>query len=285
MTPPSQSARPGSGLSRPRGFDLGLLILRGAAALVLVTWGGGKFHSLVQALNSNQPLGAWRFGAAVRQVGFPVPIFMAVCAVLNESVIAALLVLGVVSRPAALFALLGWIGCFYSNIHWHQELLRPTQLALIFAALAFPGAGRYSIDHVFWSRKSRSPEKLNDFGLLLLRIGTALASIALVIFSPMKQPHLLAFATLPNWLLVVACAGAVLVGFGFYARLISAVLLAFWICTMSAGLLAGQSWNAYPFGAALVGSALFAIIYGALAFTGPGRIIIPFPCQYPTSDK
>jgi putative oxidoreductase len=271
MEPPLPTQSAGTS-DRPRRFDVGLLLLRGTAAVVLLTWGFTKFHDLVQALNSSQALESWRFSQMVRKAGFPFPVFMAVCADLNESVLAGMVILGVLTRPAALIAALGWVGCLYVNFIWHQELLRPMQFTLIFAALAFLGAGRYSVDHALWSRRARWPDWFSSFGLLLLKVGAALASIALVIFPTMKQPHLLAFVTLPNWLLVVAAVGAGWVGLGLRTRWVAAGLSVFWVGTLLAGFLAGQNWNSYPLGAGLVGSALFAIIYGTLALTGPGRI-------------
>ena len=192
---------------------------------------------------------------------------MAVCAALNESLVAALLLFGILTRPAALFASLGMIGALYSSVRLDNELLRAALCALIFAALALLGAGRYSVGYALRPRSARPPEWTNDAGLLLLRIGGAIALIALAA-TPMAKgkPDLFGLASTANWPLVVACGGAVSVGFGFLSRPISAGLSLFWICAMSSGLLDGHVWNVYP-----IRDALFAIIYGALAFIGPGR--------------
>ena len=264
MSPPLPT-QSGESPARPRGYDLGLLLLRGAAALVLVTWGWGKFTALMHALNSGPPLGSWHFVQIIGQVGFPFPTFMAVCAVLNESLVATLLVLGIFMRPAALIAALGMIGALYASICWNNELLRAALCALIFAALALLGAGRYSLGHVLWPGREDPTQTSADLGLVLLRTGAAVASVSLAIIPLVKAPNL-AVASPANWWLIVAGVGSVLAALGLKIRPVSAALTGFWLFTSLAGLYAGFAWSVFP-----IRAALFAIIYGALALTGPGR--------------
>jgi uncharacterized membrane protein YphA (DoxX/SURF4 family) len=266
--PRSRSTGPHARAARPHNFDIGLFILRTAALLVLGTWGWMKFHSLINMVHSGRPLANSGFVRLVRQLGFPFPRFMAISAIINESVVAALLFLGIVTRPAAVIGALGMAGAWYSSIRLGEEPLRAALCTLIFATLAFTGAGRFSADQVLW-RKHSIPAWCDDFGLFVLRVGVAIASIALAIAPTAKDPNLLAFVPAAHWPLVLACSGAVIVAFGMITRAAAGTLSIFWLCAVLAGLQNGSSWNMSP-----IRAALFAAVFGALAFTGPGRISI-----------
>jgi uncharacterized membrane protein YphA (DoxX/SURF4 family) len=237
--------------------------LRVTALLIAGTWGWMKFHSLINILHSGRPLRNSGFVRLVRQLGFPFPRFMAVSAIINESVVASLLFLGIVTRPAAVVASLGMAGALYSSIRLHEEPLRAGLCALIFATLAFMGAGRYSADYVIW-RKKNSPAWRDDLGLLLLRVGAAAASIALAVVPTARDPYLHVTVPAAIWPLILA---GVVVGFGLISRAVEGALSIFWICAMLASLAHGNNWNTSP-----IRAALFAVIFGALAFTGPGRV-------------
>lgn len=258
-----------STVGRDHGLDIALLLLRGAALLVLATWGWAKFHGLVNIVKSGRPLGNSGFVRLVRQLGFPLPRFMAVCAIINESVVACLLFLGIVTRPAALVASLGMAGAWYSSIVLGEEPLRAALCTIIFATLAFCGAGQYSADYLLWPRRAIGSTRGKDVGLLLLRVGIAMASLALAIVSTAKDPNLLAFAPAAHWPLVLACSGGVIVAFGVFTRTVSGALLVFWCCAMVSELYAGVHWNMSP-----IRAALFVAAFAGLTFAGPGRISI-----------
>jgi len=254
------------GARRNHSFDIGLFILRTAALLVVGTWGWMKFHSLINIVHSGRPLANSGFVRLIRQLGFPLPRFMAVCAIINESVVSGLLFLGVVTRPAALLATLGMAGAWYSSIRLGEEPLRAALCMVIFATLAFTGAGQYSIDHITWRWKNNSIW-CDDIGLLILRVGAASASLAMAIVPTAKDPNLFAFAPAAHWPLVLAFLGGVMAGFGIFTRSVSGTLSIFWLVAIVSGLRAGIGWNMSP-----IRAALFATVFGALAFTGPGRI-------------
>jgi uncharacterized membrane protein YphA (DoxX/SURF4 family) len=185
--PGSQSARLHPSAGRDRSLDIALFILRAAALLVIGTWGWAKLHGLINIVHLGRPLANSGFVRLVRQLGFPLPRFMAVCAIINESVVASLVFWGIVTRPAALVASLGNAGAWYSSLVLGEESLRAALCTLIFATLAFCGAGKYSADHVLWPRKASSSAWGEDLGLLLLRIGIAVASMALAIVPRAKD--------------------------------------------------------------------------------------------------
>jgi uncharacterized membrane protein YphA (DoxX/SURF4 family) len=264
-----QSTRPHAIAARDHGLDIALVILRAAALLVVGTWGWAKFHGLINIVHSGRPLANSGFVRLVRQLGFPLPRFMAVCAIINESVVACLLFLGIVTRPAALVASLGMAGAWYSSIVLGEEPLRAALCTTIFATLAFCGAGQYSADYLLWPRKAISSTRGKDVGLLLLRAGIAMASLALAIVSTATDRNLLAFAPDAHWPLVLACSGGVIVAFGVFTRPVSAVFSVFWSCAMVSALYAGVDWNMSP-----IRAALFATAFLGLTFSGPGRISI-----------
>lgn len=261
--PRSQSARLRPAATRARSFDIGLFILRATALLVITTWGWMKLHSLINMVHAGRPLANSGFVRLIRQLGFPFPRFMAVCAIINESVVAALVFLGIATRPAALIASLGMAGAWYSSIRLSEEPLRAALCMLIFATLAFCGAGRYSVDHALWRNKN-FPVWYDDFGLLLLRVGAAVASAALAVVPTSQDPYLRDVVPAALWPLVFA---GVVAGFGLITRVVDGTLSIFWFCMMLAGLFHGTNWNMYP-----IRSALFAAVFGALTFTGPGRL-------------
>lgn len=84
-------------------------------------------------------------------MGFPAP--LGVCAILAESVCSALLVLGLVTRPAALF-LAATMAVASAKVHGMMLVAPPGtrtgELAFVhlggFVALLLAGAGRFSLD-------------------------------------------------------------------------------------------------------------------------------------------
>lgn len=123
--------------------SIGLLILRVSAG-VLMFWGHGwgkltNFSSI--SANFPDPIG----------LGSSVSLGLATFA---ETLCAALIVLGVATRPAAFALVINMAVAGF--IHHSQDPLKVKELALLyffcFAALLFTGAGRISIDALMGKR-------------------------------------------------------------------------------------------------------------------------------------
>lgn len=121
--------------------DLGLLLLRVSAGLALCV----VFDKF---LPQN---GAWGppdwFIADVDKMGFPSPTFFAWCAVVSEFFGGILLVVGLLTRPAAFFAM---ITTFVAAFLFHEEILGDGLLAATFFAISLSllltGPGAMSLD-------------------------------------------------------------------------------------------------------------------------------------------
>ena len=140
--------------------DWGLLILRGAALLLLVVYGFDKFTWLFPLVTGRVAWSSWGFAAQIGKLGFPFPIFPAVFVVLCESVGALLIALGLFTRIAAALVTLSMAGALYFSLHageaaWQLALL----YALIFVTLALTGPGRFSVDRLLESRVASSEGK------------------------------------------------------------------------------------------------------------------------------
>lgn len=156
---PLPLARPGGVASEPRrerpasALDLALLVLRAAALFLLVTYGRQKFGNYFSLLRTGAPLSSSGLTPLIRAVGFPAPAFLGVFAVLCESVGAGLVAAGLATRPAAACLVLSMTGAFYTSMRLGEEPLRALLYAAIFLALAFVGAGAFSLDAVISSRR------------------------------------------------------------------------------------------------------------------------------------
>lgn len=139
----------GTGGTRTAAGDAGLLILRVAAMLLLITLHGlGKFPP------SEQFVG-WIGG-----MGFPVPILFAWLSALTEVVVASLLLLGLFTRPLGLF-----LFCYFLIVVFvpHQgDPIGDRELPLLFGtiglALGLMGPGAFSIDAVLRRERTASAE-------------------------------------------------------------------------------------------------------------------------------
>ena len=85
----------------------------------------------------------------VSNMGFPIPLFFAWTAVLTEFVGGILLMLGLLTRPAAILnMILTGVAAF---IYHGGDILKPGLLAFFFMvmciSIALNGAGKYSIDY------------------------------------------------------------------------------------------------------------------------------------------
>ncbi len=126
----------------PLQVDLGLLLLRIAVGTLLCT----VFEKFLprDGVWGPQP---W-FVNDVSRMGFPLPTFFAWCAVLSEFFGGIMIVLGLLTRPAALA---NAITTFVAAFIFHKgQISGPGLMGTIFfattAALTLTGPGRFSID-------------------------------------------------------------------------------------------------------------------------------------------
>ena len=117
--------------------DAGLLLFRVFAGLALA-WGHG--------INKLPP--SEGFTAGVAEMGFPAPLLFAWAAGLAEFVGGHLIALGLLTRPASLFAAATM--CVAAFVRQAGDPFTDVEKALLFLAAAvllmLTGAGRYSVD-------------------------------------------------------------------------------------------------------------------------------------------
>jgi uncharacterized membrane protein YphA (DoxX/SURF4 family) len=135
--------------------DIGLLILRGAGFLLLFTFGFQKLGWYVSAFHSGKPLSSVGLAPLIAHVGFPLPVFVALWITLNESIGALLVGLGCFTRFAAGSAALGMVGALYTSVQLGEDWLRAALYLIVFTALAFASAGRFSVDHALQAKKAK----------------------------------------------------------------------------------------------------------------------------------
>jgi uncharacterized membrane protein YphA (DoxX/SURF4 family) len=132
-------------------MDIGLLVLRGAGLLLAFTFGRQKVIGYVQLIRAGDSLASSGLAPLIAAVGLPAPGFLGVCAVLNESVGAFLVGVGLAGRFAAAIGALGMAVALYVSVRLEEDFLRAALYLIIFAALAIAGPGRLSIDSA-WRR-------------------------------------------------------------------------------------------------------------------------------------
>ena len=123
--------------------DLGLLVLRVGVGLTMAF-----AHGLGKIPPSEGFIGA------IGMLGFPVPVVFAWAAALSEFLGGLFIAVGVLTRPAAV--MLAVTMAVARFVQHGADPFADGELALVYlfaaAALAFTGAGRYSIDQMFWRR-------------------------------------------------------------------------------------------------------------------------------------
>lgn len=134
-----------------RSGSLGLLLVRVAAGGLLVPHGVSKLLGGVSG-----------FAGALAAKGLPSPLVLAWCATLAEAVGGALVVLGLLTRPAALSAFITMVVA-WSTTHLADAAKigtgkgvtfeYPLLMSLIFMAITFAGPGRYSLDALIFGRR------------------------------------------------------------------------------------------------------------------------------------
>jgi putative oxidoreductase len=135
--------------------DWGLLVLRGASLFLAATFGLQKLTGLLILLRSGEPWAAWGLMQFVRQLGFPFPVVLTICATLSESVIAFMVACGFMTRIAAASVALNMAVALYISLRIKEEPLRATLYLIIFIALVITGPGRFSVDHALKRWRAR----------------------------------------------------------------------------------------------------------------------------------
>lgn len=137
--------------------DYGLLALRSAGLFLCATFGLQKVVGGANTLLSGHALSQWGLATFVRDLGFPFPTVLAVCATLNEFVVSAAVAVGWLTRIAAACLALNMAVDFYISLRLPEEPLRAALYGLLFATLAITGPGSVSVDAALSTRRLRSP--------------------------------------------------------------------------------------------------------------------------------
>ena len=137
-------------------IDIGLLILRAAGFLLAFTFGIQKIGWYVTALQSGKPFSSIGLSPLIAHVGFPLPVILALWITFNESIGAFLIGIGFWTRIVAASAAMGMIGALYTSVRLGEDWLRAALYLIIFTALAVAGSGKFSMDHVLQTRKTKS---------------------------------------------------------------------------------------------------------------------------------
>ena len=135
-----------------RRTDIGLLLLRGAALFLALTFGRQKFLGYIELIRSGASLSTSGLAPLIRAMSLPAPALLSVCAVLNESLGALCIAAGVLTRPAALVGAFGMAVAMYVSLRLGEEPLRAALYLIAFLTLAISGPGRFSIDHWMQAR-------------------------------------------------------------------------------------------------------------------------------------
>jgi putative oxidoreductase len=125
--------------------DLGLLFLRVAiGSMLLGVHGWARLVKAFSYLFLGQP---WTFIGLVQRMGFPVPVVFAVASALAESVGAALLIIGLGTRWAALAIGLNLAVAVGLELSKHSAAVElPSVYLIAIVAIGIAGAGGYSLD-------------------------------------------------------------------------------------------------------------------------------------------
>ena len=92
----------------------------------------------------------------IAHVGFPLSVILAFWITLNESIGAFFIGIGFLTRFAAGSLALGMIGALYTSVRLDEDWLRAALYLIIFLALSFTGAGKFSIDRLLRTRAANS---------------------------------------------------------------------------------------------------------------------------------
>ncbi|PYI96604.1 MAG: hypothetical protein DME98_11715 [Verrucomicrobia bacterium] len=88
------------------------------------------------------------------RMGFPIPFGLALWITFNESIGAFLIACGLLTRLVAASAALGMADALYTSVRLGEDWLRAALYLIIFIALIFTSAGKFSVDSVLKRKKS-----------------------------------------------------------------------------------------------------------------------------------
>ena len=137
-------------------IDTGLLFLRAAGFLLAFTFGIQKIGWYVTALHAGKPWSSIGLAPLIAHVGFPLPVILACWITLNESIGAFFIGIGFLTRFVAASVAIGMIGALYTSVELQEDWLRAALYLIISIALIFTGPGKFSIDHLLQTRKTKS---------------------------------------------------------------------------------------------------------------------------------
>jgi uncharacterized membrane protein YphA (DoxX/SURF4 family) len=136
--------------------NLGLLLLRGAALLLALTFGRQKLGWYLTAWHSGESIRNTGLTPLIESLGFPAPFLLAVWETLNESLGAFLIGFGLLTRVTAASAALGMAGALYASLQLKEDWLRAALYLIVFSALALTGPGELSFDDLIKGRRKRT---------------------------------------------------------------------------------------------------------------------------------
>jgi putative oxidoreductase len=139
--------------------DLGLLILRGAGPLLALTFGVQKIGWYWSALHAGKSFSSIGLAPLIAKMGFPIPVALAIWITFNELIGAFLIGCGFLTRLLAVSLALGMAGALYTSVRLGEDWLRAALYLIIFIALIFTGAGKFSVDHLLRRKKPQELDK------------------------------------------------------------------------------------------------------------------------------
>jgi uncharacterized membrane protein YphA (DoxX/SURF4 family) len=132
--------------------DCGLLVLRCAGFLLAFTFGLQKIGWYVSAFHSAKPFSSIGLAPLIAQVGFPLPVLLALWITFNESIGALFIGCGLCTRVLAASAAMGMVGALYTSLRLGEDWLRAALYLIVFFSLSLTGPGKFSVDR-FWQTK------------------------------------------------------------------------------------------------------------------------------------
>ena len=136
--------------------DLGLLLLRGSGFLLALTFGVQKIGWYWSALHAGKSFSSIGLAPLIAKMGFPIPVALAIWITFNESIGAFLIGCGFLTRLLAASAALGMAGALYTSVRLDEDWLRAALYLIVFIALIFTGAGKFSVDDLLKRKKPRT---------------------------------------------------------------------------------------------------------------------------------
>jgi putative oxidoreductase len=131
--------------------DFALLLIRSVPMAMLIGFHGwDKFLAAMAHIFQGKE---WPMVGFVGSMGFPVPVFFAVCVALAESVVALLLVLGLFTRYAAAFVAINFAVATYQHVRTDMKYELAALYLLVALIFIFTSPGKFSLDAAFSRRR------------------------------------------------------------------------------------------------------------------------------------